>query len=263
MNFFAMLGLYLLHLNVRLVDCALLTNRFWWGVLYGCIMSTIITLINEGLTNWETWKASLSETERLKNAYQRSRLLGLKGQINPHFLFNCFNTLSGLIHEDEEEAEIFLEEMTKVHRYLLRSDEELLVPLEDELKFAQSYLYLAQTRFGSGIDATIKVQPMALKKLLPPLSMHVVLENIIYTNAISKTNPLTIYVKDEAGKLQIHHTIHEKTVAESLGVDEGLDNLLNKYRLLNAPPVNISEALGNRMIVLPLLQNTKVAYEAV
>ena len=73
----------------------------WWGILYGCIMSTAITFINEGMANFEVWKSSLNETEKLKNMYQRSKLLGLKGQINPHFLFNCFNTLSGLIQEDE------------------------------------------------------------------------------------------------------------------------------------------------------------------
>ncbi len=254
MNALTMLGIILLHRNFSLVSCPVKEGIFWWALLYGCIMSTVITLINEGLSNWENWKSSLAENERLKNVYQRSKLLGLKGQLNPHFLFNCFNTLSGLIHEDEKKAETFLEEMTKVHRYLLRSDEELLVPLADEIKFTESYLHLAQTRFGQGIDATIKVDAASRKKFLPPLSMQVILENIIYTNAISKNNPLTIYIKNEGGKLQVHHTIHEKAVAESLEVDEGLDNLLTKFRLLNAPQVTISEALGNRMFILPLLQ---------
>jgi LytS/YehU family sensor histidine kinase len=96
----------------------------------------VITFINEGMANWEKWKDSLSENEKLTNAYQRSKLLGLKGQINPHFLFNCFNTLSGLIQEDEEKAEQLLDEMIKVHRYLLRSDDEYLVSFTDEIKFA-------------------------------------------------------------------------------------------------------------------------------
>ena len=134
-------------------------------------MSTVITFINEGVANWEAWKASISENERLNNVYQRSRLLGLKGQINPHFLFNCFNTLSGLIQEDESKAELFLDEMTKVHRYLLRSDDELLVPLEMEIKFAQSYLYLARERFGDAISTSIDIGEDAMERKLPPLSM--------------------------------------------------------------------------------------------
>ena len=48
-----------------------------------------------------------SSLQKLKNAYQRSKLLGLKGQLNPHFLFNCFNTLSGLIDENTEKAEMW------------------------------------------------------------------------------------------------------------------------------------------------------------
>ncbi len=72
-------------------------------------------------------KLSVTETSRLKNVYHKSRLLSLKRQINPHFLFNCFNTLSSLIQEDEKEAENFLNELTKVYRYLLKSDEEQLV----------------------------------------------------------------------------------------------------------------------------------------
>ena len=53
---------------------------------------------------------------------------------------------------NEEKAEKFLDEMTKVHRYLLRSDDDMLVPAEDELKFAESYLYLIKERFGNAVS---------------------------------------------------------------------------------------------------------------
>ena len=134
-------SLFSIYEKLPLLNCPLRPSMLWWAIMYGCIISTVLTFINEGVANWGEWKASLAETERLKNAYRRSKLLGLKGQINPHFLFNCFNTLSGLIQENEIKAERFLDEMTKVHRYLLRSDDALLVPVAEELKFARSYLY--------------------------------------------------------------------------------------------------------------------------
>ena len=105
-----------------------------YAIVFACVIGTMFTFIIEGMANWDGWKQSLSEGEKLRNAYQRSKLLGLKGQINPHFLFNCFNTLSALITVDKEEAEEFLNEMTKVHRYMLRSDDEYLVTLADEMK---------------------------------------------------------------------------------------------------------------------------------
>src|SRR5262245_3605309 len=194
MNIGAIYTVYDLYDHFKFFNCDPRDHMLWWTILYGCIMSTVITFINEALANWENWKNSLSEGEKLKNAYRRSKLLGLKGQINPHFLFNCFNTLSGLIQENETKAEKFLDEMTRVHRYLLRSDDALLVPVSEELKFARSYLYLSKERFGKALDTTIAIEDALLQKLIPPLSMQVILENIIYTNALNKDKPLHIRI---------------------------------------------------------------------
>jgi hypothetical protein len=233
--------------------CPPKSEMVWWTIFYGCVMSTVITFINEGMANWEKWKNSLSESEKLKNAYQRSKLLGLKGQINPHFLFNCFNTLSGLIEENEQEAEQFLDEMTKVHRYLLRGDDEYLVPLADEIKFATSYLYLTKARFGNAIQVTVQLPVQIMDRQIPPLSLQVILENIIYTNALSKKEPLTILITaDDHKHLIIRHSLHEKTIVQHLSLDEGLDNLLNKYRLMNMEEINITESSSQREFVLPL-----------
>ena len=254
LNIFAIYGAYAFYRTIHIIECPLRNDMIWWTILYGCIMSTVITFINEGMSNWEGWKNSLSESEKLNNAYQRSKLLGLKGQINPHFLFNCFNTLSGLIEENEEEAEQFLDEMTKVHRYLLRGDNEYLVPVLDEMKFASSYLYLTKARFGNAIHVKVDLPKELLLQNIPPLSMQVLLENIIYANALSKKAPLTIHIAHQEKKnLIITHSLHEKTIVQNLNMDEGLDNLINKYRLLNKE-IQITETPEKRIIVLPLFQ---------
>ena len=243
MNGIAISILFYLHNKLQLLSCQIKPAMLVWSIIYACIMSTIITLINEGVANWEAWKTSLTETEKLKNVYQRSRVLGLKGQINPHFLFNCFNTLSGLIQEDEKKAEKFLDEMTKVHRYLLRSDDELLVSLEMEIKFAESYLYLAKERFANALQYSIIIDSIAFQKKLPPLSMQVILENIIYTNALHKNDPLIIQITaGSENNLLVVNSVHEKTVVQNYNVDDGLDNLMNKYKMLNTRNISINEA---------------------
>ena len=259
MNCIAISALFYFHDKMGLLNCVTKPPMLVWSIIYACIMSTIITFINEGVANWEAWKASLTETEKLKNAYQRSRVLGLKGQINPHFLFNCFNTLSGLILEDENKAEKFLDEMTKVHRYLLRSDDELLVSLDMEIKFAESYLYLARERFGDAIQYFITINPISLQKQLPPLSMQVILENIIYTNALNKNNPLVIRITTaNENDLSIVNSVHEKIVVQNYDVDDGLDNLMNKYKMLNARNIYINEQDNKRTLLLPLFTTKEV-----
>ncbi len=259
LNIGAMHGAYYVFDHLKYIACDPLPHMLWLTILYGCVMSTVITFINEGMANWENWKASLAEGEKLKNSYQKSKLLGLKGQINPHFLFNCFNTLSGLIEENETEAEKFLDEMTKVHRYLLRGDDEYLVPIVDEMKFAQSYLYLTKARFGNAINTAVNLTKEAMHQFIPPLSMQVILENIIYTNALSKKEPLTIQIDYSLkNELIIKHTLHEKIIVQNLNMDEGLDNLLNKYRLLNSKEIRVQEENGERIIVLPLFHKKEI-----
>ena len=259
MNIFAVYGACYFYANTVLLECDPRPEMLWWTILYACVMSTLITFINEGMANWEKWKNSLSESEKLNNAYQRSKLLGLKGQINPHFLFNCFNTLSGLIQENEQEAEEFLDEMTKVHRYLLRGDDEYLVPLSDEMKFVNSYLILTKARFGNAIKTTIELPEALMRRQIPPLTMQVILENIIYTNALSKKEPLTIQItSDDHAYLVIRHSLHEKIIVQNLDMDEGLDNLINKYRLLNNEEIQVNEIAGQREIKLPLFESNMV-----
>lgn len=253
MNIVAISTLFLLYSHVNLLGCAVRYNMLWGTILFGCLMSTAITFMNEGIANWEIWKASIAETDKLRSAYQRSRLLGLKGQINPHFLFNCFNTLSGLIQEDEVKAEKFLDEMTKVHRYLLSFEDDMLVPLQSEIKFTESYFHLIKERFGDAVNTAIDVSSEAMRYFVPPLSMQVILENIIYTNALNKNQPLSIRLfTKEKGKLCISNSVHEKTIVQNFDIEEGIDNLLNKYKLLNAPPVTITENEEERIMVLPL-----------
>ena len=260
LNAIAIHGAYMLYFYTEWLDCRARSSMFGWTWLYACIMSTVITFINEGMANLQKWKNSLAESEKLYNAYQRSKLLGLKGQINPHFLFNCFNTLSGLIQDNTEKAEHFLDEMTKVHRYLLRGDDEYLVSVGDEMKFATAYLNLTKARFGEAMQVDITVPKDRLVKSIPPLSMQVILENIIYNNVLSKKNPLRINITSpDAKHLIITHSVQEKTIVQNLDADEGIDNLINKYRLLNAEEITVLESEGQREIMLPLFESNSIA----
>lgn len=259
MNLLMIQGIYIFYENIPLVSCSTIRYNEWWLTGFGCLCSTIITFINEAMVGWEKWKDSVTETSRLENAYHKCRLMVLKRQINPHFLFNCFNTLSSLINEDSNEADKFLDEMSKVYRYLLKGDNEHLVPLADELHFIQSYLYLNQTRFGSALQISVEVQDCDLEKKLPTLSLQVIMENMVYRNAFSKTSPLFAKIFSTGNNtLVIENNLQLKQATGTADPEEGLDNLLKKYQFLNQPGIGISETATERRIVLPLICTEEV-----
>jgi two-component system LytT family sensor kinase len=259
MNILTIQGIYIVYEELNW-DCETQRKMEWWVTGFGCIASTILTFINEAVVGWEKWKTSVTETGRLQSAFYKSRLLSLKRQVNPHFLFNCFNTLSSLIIEDEKEAEKFLDELTKVYRYLLKGDDEQMVSLKEELKFINSYLYLNKTRFGTALEVDVSIREEDQEKKLPPLSLQVVLENIIYRNAFSKNSPMMINIyTNNKDALVIKNTLHPKKVKDIMDYEEALDNLVNKYKLLSKPEVEVYETATHRMVVLPLIINEQVA----
>jgi len=174
--------------------------------------------------------------------------------VNPHFLFNSLNSLSSLISDNEEEAEKFLDEMSKVYRYMLRNDDDHLVTVETELKFLQSYIYLLKARYGDGLRISINVNDADREKCIPPLTLQVIIENAIHQQTISKNSPLEI--KIDSGKkheLIVKNNIQLKIVTEMADQETGLDNLIHKYRLLNDSIVLIEESGTERSIILPLI----------
>jgi LytS/YehU family sensor histidine kinase len=180
--------------------------------------------------------------------------------VNPHFLFNSLNSLSSLISEDEELAEKFLDEMSKVYRYMLRNDDEQLVTLDTELKFVTSYTYLLKARYGDGLQVQVDVDETERKKTLPPLSLQTIIENAITQNTISKSSPLQISIAAKGnGILEVINTLQPKQMTAELDTEAELDNLVNKYELLNEQKVIITDTASQRLIQLPLIINKEEA----
>lgn len=220
------------------------------------IINIFLTLLNEGVYRFEKYRTVVTETEQLKREYLQSRLLGLKSQVNPHFLFNSLNTLSSLINENNSEAEIFLDEMSKVYRYQLRAHDDHLVCLESEIRFLQSYAYLLKKRYSDAFQLKLNIADGYKEMLMPPLTLQMIVENAVNNNTIGKSIPLHIEITtDNNGFLNITNNLQQKqgTQAEC----GGLENICNKYKLLSSQEVTIMETDHERLITLPLLNQVK------
>ncbi len=233
---------------------------FIWSYFAMGITNIFLTLLMEGIARYRDWKASMQETEKINAAYKQSQLNGLKSQVNPHFLFNSLNSLSSLIQEDEEKAEKFLDEMSKVYRYMLRNEEEQLVTLETELKFLSAYLHLLTARYGNGLQVKFDITETQKNTLLAPLTLQVIIENAFTQNIISKASPLVVEITEgENGNLIVKNNIQPKAVTDTLDFEAGLDNLVKKYELLGKPIIINDNHGAQRIINIPLITNKEEA----
>lgn len=177
----------------------------------------------------------------------------LKSQINPHFMFNSLNVLSGLINKDIGKAQQFIDEFSHIYRYVLETLEQPVVTLEKELDFMRSYLFLQQIRHGNDLSFSVKIPSALLKWVLPPLSLQVVLENAIKHNIVNESKPLKIDIYSEDTTLIVRNNIQPKISAvASTGL--GLKNLVKRYGLIsNSEPVFFVET-GYYVAKLPLIE---------
>lgn len=249
-------GIYQFYHAIGLLGDSKEENNFTWAYITTGILNIFLTFLKEGLYRFDNWKASLKETEQLKIAYKQSQLIGLKSQVNPHFLFNSLNSLSGLIQEDTAKAETFLDEMSKVYRYMLRNDDDPLVTLSTELQFISSYFSLLKARYCEAVELIVDIREADKDKMLPPLSLQVIVENAIYQNKTSKGSPLRICIESGDETVIIKNNVQRKMITETVDQESGLDNLIKKYELMGRRAVEIHETGAERTIILPLIKKS-------
>ncbi|MBL0359327.1 MAG: histidine kinase [Chitinophagaceae bacterium] len=263
-TFLIISGLYLYSLfrgyeNIGFFNYRFNESGFVWSYFSLGLLNVFLTFLMEGISRYKDWKENWQETEKINATYKQSQLHGLKSQVNPHFLFNSLNSLSSLIQDDEDEAEKFLDEMSKVYRYMLRNDDEQLVPLSTELKFTASYMHVLKARYGDGLNLKLSISKADEDKLIAPLTVQVIIENAFSLNIISKASPLTITVTSTGGGLEISNNIQPKSVSDAMDFEAGLDNLIKKYELMNFPVSVSDDCKGLRVISVPLIIQKKEA----
>lgn len=203
------------------------------------------------------WNKSFVEAADLKRLNLQIQVDSLKNQINPHFLFNSLNTLSALVNRDRRKAELFIDEMSTVYRYVLQNNEKDLITLRDELQFIHAFVDLLQTRYEEALEVEIDPGPIWLDYLLPPLTLQLLVENAVKHNVVSLRKSLRIKIYTDAlGQLVVENNVQTKTTSVRSN-KLGLNNIFAKYQLLNQPPVIVNHTDAIFQVILPLIANTE------
>ncbi len=239
-------------INGNKVVIGLLGNSFLTAIfIFPFLLAGFEIIYHSWLVN-----SAKRENEKLEKEKLRAELQQLKGIVNPHFLFNNLNSLSSLIAENPKQAQDFLDELTKVFRYLLRNNDTELVTLAQELQFIESYYHLLQTRYGRAVNMKIEIDESQLSKLIPPLTLQLLVENAVKHNTISKTSPLEIeIISEKMDRLLVRNNISSKVgKTESTGI--GLQNINARYKMMDQPGPVITKDDRSFSVEIQLIEPT-------
>jgi len=222
------------------------------GMIYGSLIVTfVISLFMHSRGFLSNWKQAAIDAERAKQESVKAQYESLRSQVNPHFLFNSLNALTNLVYENQDKAAAFIKQLSEVYRYVLDTRNIELVPVSDELKFLEAYLFLQKIRFGDKLKVNMELQDV--EGHIPPLAMQLLLENAIKHNTISDAQPLTIRLFSEKGYLCISNNLQKRTVLSEEGSGIGLANIRRRYAFLTSLPVVVNEDSGQFEVRIPLL----------
>jgi ligand-binding sensor domain-containing protein len=194
-------------------------------------------------------KAQELEKEKALAMYEN-----LKQHLNPHFLFNSLTSLSSLIRFDQKLAGEFLDSLSKIYRYILKSRDNETVSLGEEIKFVQTFIRLQQTRFTKGLQVNIDVDETYNQSKIAPVTLQNLIENAIKHNIIDDESPLMIDIFTEDNYLIVKNNLQKKNFVETSN-QQGLSNLQSLYRYLSSKPVIIIENEQCFFVKIPLIED--------
>lgn len=223
------------------------------NLIYAWLANLLFHLVNTVKFYFEEYKNKYTEAETLKILSAQTELQLIKNQINPHFLFNNLNVLSALVMKDTKDANKFIEEFSKVYRYILSNHDKELVPIQDEMEFIKPYIFLLEKRFSEGLHININIPKYYDSFHVIPASLQMLIENAIKHNVVSKKKPLHIDIHVNGNNtivvennLQLRSSVEHSTRI-------GLHNISKRYLLVSGKDVEIENNEMSFKVTIPLI----------
>ncbi len=258
---YAIVMLLLLLLNYSLLvvakmlvgmdDPLIFPNGGWRILLVVWLVELVILgllLANRSIQN--TLKLQ-QEAAALQKENNTARYTALQNQLNPHFLFNSLNTLIAEIEYNPDNAVRFTKNLSSVYRYVLQSQDKTLVSLGEELEFLDSYLFLHKVRLGDCISCVCDIPADLTEAMLPPLTLQLLVENVIKHNTITSARPMKIDIFVQEDRLVVANPVQPCKSRESSGI--GLKNLSNRCKLMLGEEIRALHEKEMFIVKVPLL----------
>ena len=161
-------------------------QQWWFYVLIGLITVSVTAIVYRFIQSSKTQKRKLEELNRMMN---ESRLLAIRSQMNPHFIFNSLNAIQeSIVMQDFDTAYQYLSKFSKLLRQVLNNSEKNFIPLKDEIEVNQLYLELESLRFKRSFSYSLSIEENIDTETLrfPSLLLQPFIENAIWHGLMHK-----------------------------------------------------------------------------
>ncbi len=215
----------------------------WWGMLLATGVWTILYV------RFTERRGHVAREGQLQLALREAELRALEAQINPHFLFNCLNSIRALVAIDPPRAQDMLTRLANVLRNSLRHNREHTVQLASEVEVVTDYVALEAIRFEERLCSEIAVDPEAAHCLVPPMLLQTLVENAIKhgISQVTGRGNLTVRGQLENGfvRLVVENT-GRLTESPRSTIQLGLGNVRDRLCLLygNEASLSLDDADG-------------------
>jgi len=229
-------------------------NPLKLNIIYATLINLFLHLVNAILFFFREYREQSSRAEELRRTSEEAQLQLIRSQINPHFLFNNLNVLSGMVVRNNPEANHFIEEFSRVYRYILNNQQKELVPLEAEMDFIQPYLFLLGKRFDNGLQVQLDIPSRYNQYHVVPASLQMLIENAIKHNVVSGSKPLHITIHANGNNtLVVSNNLQPRISPAEPSTGVGLQNIARRYQLISGREVQVRKTEAFFEVTLPLL----------
>jgi LytS/YehU family sensor histidine kinase len=187
-------------------------------------------------------RAQEQRETQMQLALRAAELRALEAQINPHFLFNCLNSIRGLVVENPALAQDMITRFAALLRYNLNHDRQHTVPFAEEAEIVEDYLALESVRFEGRLRIQFEVDPEAKAVQVPPMILQALVENALKHGVARRR---------EGGDVQIHAAAGNGRLGPARPHDTqlGLKNIRERLHLLYGDRASLSLQNGNGTVV--------------
>ncbi|MGM9511452.1 tetratricopeptide repeat protein [Larkinella sp. GY13] len=213
---------------------ATIRRMYGIGLVFLCILSALaFILVRQRIKNQKAIAAKNDElkTARFQRELSELELKALRAQINPHFLFNCMNSINQMILSGEsEKASLYLGKFSKLVRLILENSDSKEISLTSELATIRSYIELEELRFKGKINYRIDVDESIDPEdtYIPSMILQPFVENAIWHGLMHR-------VSNEPGTIAIsvaNQREHLTCLIEDNGVGRGKSTALNEQSVI-------------------------------